>query len=120
MNKVRWDMRFPPADIEIKTFKRGLESILEELSSLVRTDPETKTLAELQKSLSDAESERELIRIHRQMIREFAFYSEGRDLFGPGLTPMDAPAGTYQVILTVDGKQFSGSVTLRDDPILQR
>ncbi len=120
LNKVRWDMRFPPANTEIKAFKRGLESILEELSSLVRTDPETKMLSELQKSLSQTESERELIRIYRQLIREFAYYSEGRDLFGPGLTPMDAPAGTYQVILTVDGKQFSCSITIRDDPILER
>jgi hypothetical protein len=119
LNKVRWDMRFPPAGSEIEAFKARLEKVSDELSSLVKTDAERKTLSELQGRINEAETDRDLMQIHRQMISEFAFYSEGRDLFGPALTSTDAPAGTYQVILTVDGRPYSGTVTIRKDPLLK-
>jgi hypothetical protein len=119
LNKVRWDMRFPPAGSEIEAFKARLEKVSDELSSLVKTEAERKTLSELQGRLKEAKTDRNLMRIHRQMISEFAFYSEGRDLFGPALASTDAPAGTYQVILTVDGRSFKGKITLRNDPLLK-
>ena len=118
LNKVMWNMRFPPTEIEIMAFKTHLEKVTDELSTSVKTDPERKILSELRGRLTNAKSDRDLTRIHRQMIREFAFYSEGRDLFGPVLTPADAPPGTYKVILLVDGLPFSGTVTLRSDPLL--
>jgi photosystem II stability/assembly factor-like uncharacterized protein len=119
LNKVRWDMRFPPKEPEIAAFKARLEKIIDELSSLVKTDPERRVLSEIQEKLKSAKTDRDLLRLHRQMISEFAFYSEGRDLFGPALAPTDAPAGTYKVILTVDGNPYSGSVTIRKDPLLK-
>jgi hypothetical protein len=118
LNKVRWDMRFPPTEAEIRAFKARLEKVIAELSTSAKTDSERKTLSELRGKLTDAKTDRNLTRIHRQMIREFAFFSEGRDLFGQALTPTDAPAGTYKVILTVDGRPFTGTVTLRNDPLL--
>jgi len=120
LNKVRWDMSFPPTDEEIGDFKARLEGILGELSSLIGSEPEAKTLSDLKEELQGAKSDRELIRLHRRMIREFAAYSEGRDLFGPGLMPTDAPAGTYKVVLTVDGHSFTGTVSLRDDPLIKK
>jgi len=119
LNKVRWDMRFPPIESEIAGFKARLEKVSDELSSLVKTEAERKTLSELRGRLNKAETDRNLMRIHRQMISEFAFYSEGRDLFGPALASIDAPAGNYQVILTVDGRPYSGTVTIRKDPLLK-
>ena len=119
LNKVRWDMRFPPAQSEIESFKACLEKVTDELSSLVKTEPEQRVLAEMQERLINAKTDRDLMRIHRQMIREFAYYSEGKDYFGPALASIDAPAGVYQVILTVDDRLYSGSVTIRKDPLLK-
>ena len=112
-------MRFPPSGSEIEAFKARLEKVSDKLSSLVKTEVERKTLSELQGRLNEAKTDRNLMRIHRQMISEFAFYSEGRDLFGPALASTDAPAGTYQVIFTVDGRSFKGKITLRNDPLLK-
>jgi hypothetical protein len=119
INKVRWDMRFPPAESEIEAFKIRLIKATDELSTLVESDLEKKALSNVQEGLEKAKTDRELTRIHRQMVREFAFYSEGRDLFGPSLTSTDAPAGTYQVILVVEGQSFEGNITIRNDPLLK-
>jgi photosystem II stability/assembly factor-like uncharacterized protein len=120
LNKVRWDMRFPPTESETSAFKSHLDRVVDELSVLTETEVEQKTLSELRERLNKANSVRDLTRLHRDLIREFAVYSEGRDLFGPSLTPADAPAGTYPVVLTIDGRNFSGTVTLRNDPLLKK
>jgi hypothetical protein len=112
-------MRFPPAESEIEAFKIRLIKATDELSTLVESDLEKKALSNVQEGLEKAKTDRELTRIHRQMVREFAFYSEGRDLFGPSLTSTDAPAGTYQVILVVEGQSFEGNITIRNDPLLK-
>lgn len=119
LNKVRWDMRFPPTEAEIAAFKARLEKVVEELSGLVKTDSERNALTMLRESLSEANTERDLTRIHYRMIREFAFYSEGRDLLGPALAPIEAQAGTYRVVLTVDDRPYFGTIALRDDPLLK-
>jgi photosystem II stability/assembly factor-like uncharacterized protein len=118
LNKVRWDMRFPPTLSEVEAFRIRIEKIIAELSSLAAKDSEKMVLSEMQERLKNAKTDRDLTRIHRQMTREFAFYSEGRDLFGRALVSADAPAGTYEVILTVNGQSFHGKITLRNDPIL--
>jgi photosystem II stability/assembly factor-like uncharacterized protein len=120
LNKVRWDMRFPPTESETSAFKSHLDRVVDELSVLTETEVEQKTLSELRERLNKADSERDLTRLHRDLIREFAVYSEGRDLFGPSLTPADAPAGTYLVFLTIDGRNFSRTITLRNDPLLKK
>ncbi len=119
INMVRWNMSFPPSDSEIAVFQIHLEKVIGELSSLIETDPERTVLSEMREKLKKAKTEQDLSRIHRQMIQDFAYYSEGRDLFGPALASMDAPAGTYQVILTVEGRPYSGTVTIRKDPLLK-
>jgi len=120
VNSVRWDMRFPPKKSEISAYRVHLRKVMTELSTQIKTDPEREVLSKLHERLDAAKSDRDLARIHRQMTREFAFYSEGRDLFGLPLVPTDAPAGTYRVILTVGERHFSGAVTLRNDPILKK
>jgi hypothetical protein len=111
-------MRFPPTLSEVEAFRIRIEKIIAELSSLAAKDSEKMVLSEMQERLKNAKTDRDLTRIHRQMTREFAFYSEGRDLFGRALVSADAPAGTYEVILTVNGQSFHGKITLRNDPIL--
>ena len=120
INKVRWNMRFPPTESEIRAFKTHLQNVTDELSLLVEKDADRKILSAMREKLSKIEGERELARIHRELIREFAFFSEGRDLFGPALASTDAPAGTYQIVLKVNGAVYKGEVVLRDDPLLDK
>ncbi len=120
LNKARWDMRFPPAEAETLTFKSHLGKVVNELFVLTKTEIEQKTLSELRERLNEADSERDLTRLHRELIRQFAVYAEGRDLFGPSLTPADASAGTYKVILSVGGQDFEGKITVRNDPLLEK
>jgi hypothetical protein len=119
INKVRWDMRFPPAESEINAFKGRLETSINELLLLAKSDPEQKVLSEVQERLKNAKTDRDLTRIYRQMTGEFGFYSEGRDLFGPGLAPINAPAGTYRITLSVDGHSVNGTISIRNDPLLK-
>ncbi len=119
INKVRWDMRFPPTKSETDAFRARLKTSIKELLSLAKSDPEQKALSEMQGRLQSAKTDRDLMRIHRQMTSEFGFHSEGRDLFGPALAPKDAPAGTYQVILKIDGRPFNGKISVRNDPLLK-
>ena len=42
----------------------------------------------------------------------------GRGLNEDGPEGAEAPVGTYRVTLTVDGTDYVGSVTVRDDPML--
>lgn len=112
-------MRFPPTESEIKAFKARLVKSLSELLSLAISAPEQKVLSEMQERLKKAKTDRDLMRIHRQMTSEFSIYSEGRDLFGPPLASKNAPAGTYRVTLTVDGRPFHGTVSIRNDPLLK-
>ena len=119
LNKVRWNMRFPPTQSEVEAFKTRLGESLAELSSLIRSDSERKALSKLHGLLKVASSDRGLTSLYRQMTREFAYYSEGKDLFGQALASKDAPAGTYRIVFTVDGQAFNGTISLRNDPILK-
>jgi len=104
INKVRWNMQFPPTEKESLVFKKRLEK---------------DKLKDLKASLIKAQSEQTLNTVHRQLTRNFGFYSEGRDLFGSQLPNITAPAGEYRVTLTIAGKTAAGKLCIRNDPLLR-
>lgn len=120
LNKIRWDMRFPPTEEEKFAFKQRLGKSLQKLDSQISTSAEKEILKSLQEKWEKARSDRELNSIHRELIRNFAFYSEGHDLFGPSLDTLDAPAGEYRIVLTVGEKTLLGKIVVREDPLLQK
>jgi hypothetical protein len=120
LNKIRWDMRFPPTEEEIFAFKQRLGKSLQKLDSQISTSAEKEILKSLQEKWEKARSDRELNSIHRELIRNFAFYSEGHNLFGPNLDSFDVPAGKYRVVLTVGEKTLLGKIVVREDPLLQK
>jgi len=119
INQARWDMRFPPQDDEVLAFKARLVSILEELETLVSAPDERDGVKELRSRLGQAETDRALNNIHRQLTRNFAYYSEGRDLFGQALSARDAAPGIYRVTLKMGGAIEIGKIRIRNDPILE-
>ncbi len=120
LNRIRWDMRFPPSEKEKASFKQRLGKVLQKLDVQITASFEKENLKSLFGNWEKAESDLELNSIHRQLVHEFAVYSEGHDLFGPSLEPIDAPAGEYRIVLTVGDKTLLGKLRLRDDPLLQK
>jgi hypothetical protein len=118
INKVRWNMQFSPAEEESLAFKKRLGKIIQELSALVKKTSEKNKLKDLKARLNKAQSEQALTMVHRQLTRNFGFYSEGRDLFGSQLRNFTAPAGEYRVTLTIAGKTAEGKLCIRNDPLL--
>ncbi len=120
LNRIRWDMRFPPSEKEKASFKQRLGKVLQKIDVQLTASTEKENLNSLFGNWEKAESDRELNSIHRQLVSEFAVYSEGHDLFGPSLEPSDAPAGEYRIVLSVGDKVLLGKLRLRDDPLLQK
>ncbi len=56
---------------------------------------------------------REQLLAFSQIVGDQAFFG----FYGKELSTIDAPAGHYRVILTVDGRSYTGTVSLREDPI---
>jgi len=112
-------MQFPPTEEESLAFKKRLDKIIHELSLLVKNPSEKDKLKDLKARLKKAQSENALNMVHRQLTRNFGFYSEGRDLFGSRLLNITAPAGEYRVTLTINGKTVAGKLCIRNDPLLR-
>ena len=119
INKVHWNMQFPPTEEEKLVFKKRLDNIIHELSELVKKPSEKDNLKGLKTRLNKAQSVQALNMVHRQLARNFGFYSEGRDLFGSQLRNFTAPAGEYRVTLSINGKTVAGKLCIRNDPLLR-
>ncbi|HEX9729439.1 MAG TPA: hypothetical protein VGA37_13110 [Gemmatimonadales bacterium] len=72
------------------------------------------------KELREATTVRDLFQVREQLLAysqvagDRAFFG----LFGDELTAIEAAAGTYRVTITVDGRDYAGTITVRDDPLL--
>ena len=67
-------------------------------------------------SVRDMFGVREQLLAYSQVVGDRAFFG----FFGGELRTFVAPAGRYRVIVTVAGKDYVGSVTVREDPIITR
>jgi photosystem II stability/assembly factor-like uncharacterized protein len=120
INKANWNMRFPILEKDLHEFKERMIRVLDELTGLVKTDAEKTELAKMRESVVKAEDERTLSTVHRNLMRNFAAFSQGRDLFGPSLQRPEVSAGEYKITLTVDGKSYTGKLYIRNDPLLDK
>ncbi|MCJ7679164.1 MAG: hypothetical protein MUP70_00420, partial [Candidatus Aminicenantes bacterium] len=119
INAVSWDLRFPLTENELSVFKKKLQVVCRKLEGLVKDDTERKDVERILERVGTESSERGLGRLHRELIQNFAAYSQGRDLFGSALEPITAEAGIYKITLSVDGKVLTGQLTIRNDPLLE-
>jgi hypothetical protein len=78
-------------------------------------------LGHISTRLAEAQSVRQFYSIREQLLAfsqivdDQAFFG----FYGEELSTIDAPAGHYRVILTVDGQSYTGTVSVREDPIKQ-
>ncbi|MFC2156554.1 WD40/YVTN/BNR-like repeat-containing protein [Acidobacteriota bacterium] len=120
VNQANWNMRFPVLEKDLLKFKELLGRNMAKLMGMVKTDAEKKEVVKLRESVRNESSERGLGSIHRQLTRNYSAYSQGFDLFGPGLQQSEAVAGEYKITLTVDGKTLAGKLQIRNDPLLDK
>lgn len=117
IKRYRWDMRFDPADEEVKSFVQRMEDIFKQLPEGASRD-QRKRVDRLHDEFKQAKSADEFNRVRQQLIEEFQSPSRGRGFFVRELQGPEAEPGTYQLKLTVDTKTYIGLVTIREDPLL--
>jgi len=77
-------------------------------------------LAQINQKLAEATATREFYGVREQLLAfsqvmgDRAFFG----FYGEELRDIEAPAGDYRVVITVDGQAYTGSVTIREDPLL--
>jgi photosystem II stability/assembly factor-like uncharacterized protein len=155
INRVRWNMQFPPSEEELEAQRTFLARVHETITRSVRDSKRTDLLEQMQKDLlaiqrypslyedeeysnkddarrlllqhleyigkrlEAAESYRDLYRVREQLLAfsqivgDQAFFG----FYGEELRAIDAPAGWYRVVLTVDDSSYVGSVEVREDPV---
>ncbi|MCP4726981.1 MAG: hypothetical protein GY863_18210, partial [bacterium] len=120
INKVRWNMSFRNNDEDMNMFKESMNSVIDRLTGMVRTDAEKTLLTELKNQLGQTRNNRQLNRFRNRIVENFRAYAGGRPFFGDPLMPVEAEAGEYKVTVTVNGIEYTGELTIRDDPLLKK
>ncbi|MFC1564307.1 WD40/YVTN/BNR-like repeat-containing protein [candidate division KSB1 bacterium] len=120
INKVRWNMSFSVTDDDRMKFKSALVNILDRLVTMVNTEREREVIAGYMVELDRTDNDRRLNTIRSRIIEDFRTYAGGKPFFGEPIMPLEAKAGEYKVTLTVDGRQYTGKISVRDDPLLKK
>jgi hypothetical protein len=77
-------------------------------------------LRHIETRLREAESFRDLYNVREQLLAfsqvvgDEAFFG----FYGDELTAITAAAGVYRVTVTVDGRDYVGEITVREDPLV--
>jgi hypothetical protein len=119
IGRYRWDMRFEPTEQQKKSFVKRLENVFVELLKQVE-GKQKKRLDQLQKEFQKAKTTDGYNKILRSVMQEFRSYARGRGFFLRPLRGPEVEAGIYTLRMTLDGENYSGFVTIRDDPILSK
>ena len=119
IGRCRWDMRFEPTEEQKKGFVKRMENIFATLLPQVK-GKEKKRLDQLHREFQKAETIDEHNKILRALMREFRGYITSRIFFMRPLRGTEAGAGTYLLKMTLNGKIYSGLITVRDDPMLTK
>ena len=120
VNRVSWDLRFAPTEREREEARRHLLGVIAFLRERV-DEPASAVLDALRERLGeggDPPSPRSLSRVRAELVADFAVYAPGRPLFGTPIGPTPAPAGEYRVTVRMDGLEATGSLRVREDPLL--
>ncbi len=121
IGRVAWDLRFDPPATTVSTLVTNLKRQID--PALSRTDLTDEQKAELKGAQADLDkfgtNFRKVMDIQRAV---YAIIQPGRGYFGGGfrggMGGLQAEPGTYAVKLTVNGKDYTGKVAVRRDPMI--
>jgi hypothetical protein len=119
IGRYRWDMRFEPTELQKKSFVKRLENVFKEVQKQVEGKPK-KRLDQLYQEFQEAEATDEYNKILQTIMEDFREYARGRAFFMRPLQGPEVEAGVYVLQMTLDGENYSGLVTIREDPMLEK
>ena len=128
INQYRWDMRFDPTEQQKRTFISQTQQMIERAAEQAGASRRQRRKAErIAEAMRPDQGSEELLRARQEIFQALGMTGGagfgGRGGFGGGFGRgiRGAPAGpgTYRVSLTVDGETYTGTVTLKADPLLE-
>ncbi len=122
VNRLMWDMRFDPSPEQMKQSIASIQQMMERILQRpeVEEDPKRTVEEALERLKQPGITYREAMAIQREAYETIGFgggFMRFRGRFGRGAGGADAEPGTYAVKLTVNGQTFSGTVSVRRDPM---
>jgi photosystem II stability/assembly factor-like uncharacterized protein len=122
INRISWDMRFDPPKERLAQNIKQMQQMMERI--LQRPEVEEEPKKTVQKALEQLKqpglSFREASEIQRKAYETIGFGGMARYRgFGGRGGAVDAEPGTYAVNLKLNGKIYTGTVSVREDPLLK-
>jgi photosystem II stability/assembly factor-like uncharacterized protein len=120
INRALWDLRFDARAEQVQQFVTRIGPALDRLEKLPGFSAEQKELlAWARKEVREAGTDdARLNAVRERLLEEFAEAGLLQRGFVGRLQGEAAPPGEYLLRLTVDGKSYTGRLTVRPDPIL--
>ena len=120
INRLMWDMQFDPDPKRLKPRLTSMRQMMERI--LQRPEVEEEAKKTVKKALEQISKEgltyREAMAIQRRAYEAIGFGGQrgfrGR---GRGMGAAGAIPGSYAVKLTVNGKSYTGTISIRRDPM---
>ncbi|MCJ7680365.1 MAG: hypothetical protein MUP70_06560, partial [Candidatus Aminicenantes bacterium] len=124
INRILWDMQFDPSEEQMKQRLSQMQNMMDRILQRPEVEEtQKKTVTEaLERIKKPGLGYREAIAIQQEAFEAIGF--GGRGGFGRfgrgGGEDITAQSGTYAVKLTINGKVYDGSITVRADPMLEK
>jgi predicted RNA-binding protein YlxR (DUF448 family) len=120
INRVMWDMQFDPDPDRLKARLSSMRQMMERM--LQRTEVEEEVKKKVKKALEQLKQEgltyREAMAIQSSAYEALGFGRRGGFRGrGRGMGSNVAVPGSYAVKLTVNGKTYTGTISVRRDPM---
>ena len=121
INRLMWDMQFDPPAEQLKQNLARMQQMMDRILQRPEVEEEQKKTVQeaLEKLKQPGLTYREAVAIQREAFESMGFgrYMRFRGGFGRGMGAAVAEPGTYAVKLKVNGKTYTGTVSVRQDPM---
>ena len=122
INRILWDMQFDPSPEQLKQSIRMMEQMMDRILDRpeVEEEPKKAVREALEELKQPGLNYRDALAIQTQAFEEIGFggYMRYRGRFGR-MGAETAGEGIYSVKLSVNGQDYSGQVSVRQDPMLK-
>jgi hypothetical protein len=120
INRVLWDLRYDPSENQKRRFVQQMENLLTRIESMpALTSYQTDWIKQVRGLLQTAKSDRDLNQIREDLTDEFGHIFALRRAFGNALQGDPVEPGDYLIKMNVNGDTVQGTITVREDPILE-
>jgi len=123
INRLMWDMQFDPPAEQLKQNLDRMQQMMERILQRPEVEEEQKKAVEkaFEQLKQPGLTYREAMAIQTEAFETIGFggFMRFRGGFGRGTGAAVAEPGTYAVKLTVNGKTYTGKISVRQDPMLK-